>query len=809
LWYMPPADAFSIGNGSEAVVASLQYKVNDGHHDSVPGTIGIVALPVNDAPLAKDFSVDAYAAVATWVDLQAVDIDSPLSHAVLVSVPAHGSLHRSDGLAEGSSPRSLGPALQAGSSLPKGEWRLVYRSQPEVERGSLARSTGGEVLFYDEFRFTACDVEGLCSSRYDAAKVHLRVKNSLVAMPADDFVFEDQPTELAVHGVDMRGGDVSFVVDTLPLHGTLHQCVLSTSTDLPSGRGASSPPPPPRECCLKPSCLGAPIQAGEAVASSSGKLVYAPATDYFNCASPPHACPSPLQQRLAPHNLTDVHQSSDAAVDGPPDVFSFRTLGSSRTPSAAAMHLVWVRNTDDPPRLEGALSMEAVSGNVSLLPRLHLDDLDRDASEWELQLTAEHGLLSLDLEQPGLRLTRVLFKESDVPHFALELGDGKNDRLIRLRGQPSQLNLALHGASYKTFFTLNDSIAIQVADPPGSALVTLGFILVDVRPGHDGIGHDSGAVVTTSLVVFLLIALCGLELYKTLHNLCHPETTERQAHERFENWMDKLEEAGARVTKASDQYEKLDNEGRHTNVLLLCVARMCAALCSCCHIKADESDDEGRMSGRSSKARRTNRSRSQHRDGLNLTPPRGPTLREWAIEQPTVGTRPVVLEKGQPPLGSLLKLVFGQRTRKRLHANKADEATTGSGSGDPIGSCIRLEATSTSRRAPSEPSLGSRRTSELSSPTLAAQDDTAFGEELYCQPASEVNVILPPTVLTPDTAAEPPEPPWSEPSPPPLCTPFSSLSSSCASTRTLSFPADSRSIMAHPFKSPADPHLSV
>lgn len=127
-------------------------------------------------------------------------------------------------------------------------------------------------------------------------------------------------------------------------------------------------------------------------------------------------------------------------------------------------------------------------------------------------------------------------------------------------GQPSQLNLALHGASYKTFFTLNDSIAIQVADPPGSALVTLGFILVDVRPGHDGIGHDSGAVVTTSLVVFLLIALCGLELYKTLHNLCHPETTERQAHERFENWMDKLEEAGARVTKASDQYEKLDNE---------------------------------------------------------------------------------------------------------------------------------------------------------------------------------------------------------------------------------------------------------
>ena len=62
LWFHPPPNAFSRGNTSAAAVATLGYKVNDGHHDSLVAQVAILARPVNDAPTPLPATVDAFLA---------------------------------------------------------------------------------------------------------------------------------------------------------------------------------------------------------------------------------------------------------------------------------------------------------------------------------------------------------------------------------------------------------------------------------------------------------------------------------------------------------------------------------------------------------------------------------------------------------------------------------------------------------------------------------------------------------------------------------------------------------------------------
>lgn len=91
-----------------------------------------------------------------------------------------------------------------------------------------------------------------------------------------------------------------------------------------------------------------------------------------------------------------------------------------------------------------------------------------------------------------------------------------------------------------------------MADPAGSDWILLTNIFVEVIAGADVI--ESSAFFTTWVVVALAVLLCGYELFKTLHHLCHPETTERRAHE---NWIDKLE---LEQDRANRGYEVLEEE---------------------------------------------------------------------------------------------------------------------------------------------------------------------------------------------------------------------------------------------------------
>src|SRR5262249_25127326 len=76
---------------------SFTYKANDGMLDSLPVTVAITVLSVNDVPVAADdaYSVDEDAVLtiaAPGVLANDSDVDGDALSALIVSLPAHGSL---------------------------------------------------------------------------------------------------------------------------------------------------------------------------------------------------------------------------------------------------------------------------------------------------------------------------------------------------------------------------------------------------------------------------------------------------------------------------------------------------------------------------------------------------------------------------------------------------------------------------------------------------------------------------------------------------------------------------------------------
>ena len=556
LWYRPAPNAFSRVDPrtgeSSAAAASFTYYASDGLQSSEPGTVQLVLNGVNDAPLPRSLSVDAYAGVPAVFELMASDPDSQLARATLVTTPRFGSLHEAP-LSLSPAQAAQTPALSAGTELAAGRWRLVYvhrDGDANDERGARAESlrndgteraggvptTADDVLIRDQFAFGVCDADGACSA--SNASVELLVHNALGATSGETTMIEEVAGVVVLGGVDRRGSPLRFVVSRPPEVGHLYPCVPHPRQ--PPSLPPSPPPPPSRPptvaafvagattrddaealaaaCCLEPSCLTRPIDAGKPLPSHGGGrlAVYRPPRDYYNCVSRgTRACA--------------IDPSSSAATSAGATTLWFHVTDTDGRRSVDAAHKIWVINVNDPPRWTGTHNMSAEALKLTRLPDLAIEEADGDASEWEAQLQAAHGFLSLAPDA--------------LDGLSFVLGDGTSDHIMRLSGAPGAVLHALRGASYRAIDEAhNDTITIALADPRGSPMVTLGSLHVAVTPartaatdvhGADAPAVDAAAVAGLWVVIGAVLLLCGVQIFGWLQRCCHPEAAELAANYRY------------------------------------------------------------------------------------------------------------------------------------------------------------------------------------------------------------------------------------------------------------------------------------
>ena len=287
----------------------------------------------------------------------------------------------------------------------------------------------------------------------------VRVRNALQADGGDAEVNEDVPTTLTLHGHD-AARSLSYVIGALPIHGSLYQCVDEGG-----------------DCCVERRCLDGGTRlhaAGERLRDGGGRLVYSPAADYFNCWGS-GAC------------------TDGAAAGRPYEAVSYRIEDDAGESSDNATLRVWVRNSNDLPWLEGPLSMSAVVRQLTYLAPLSIRDPDGDVARWEVEVSVDHGFLSLN--------------QSALPPRFL-LGDGASDALMRFEATPSQANAALDGARFISLRPENATVRVRVADPIGTEMRELGMMTVVMEAGTGGGGGGaSGDGEITQAVVALWSAI--------------------------------------------------------------------------------------------------------------------------------------------------------------------------------------------------------------------------------------------------------------------------------------------------------------
>jgi subtilisin family serine protease len=166
---------------------SFTFVANDGIENSLPGIVTINIIPVNDAPVASDDNASTPENIPVNIDAAAndFDIDGDLDATTVsaTSGPQHGTLDN------------------------HGDGTFTY--YPETD-------------FYgsDSFDYRVCDSGSLC----DTGTVYIAV--SLVNFPPvanSDSVITPEDTQVAITltASDPDGDDLSFRVESFPVHGTL------------------------------------------------------------------------------------------------------------------------------------------------------------------------------------------------------------------------------------------------------------------------------------------------------------------------------------------------------------------------------------------------------------------------------------------------------------------------------------------------------------------------------------------------------------------------------------------------------------
>lgn len=542
VWYVPARDVAGVA------AVTFEYRVLDGNGRVSPSAQVVLNITSrNDPPQPASGVVDVVVGMRTRFELRASDNDSALSHAVVHRLPSHGRLYAAattEGGGQGDRDDEFAPGeesivpLAIGDSLPVGEWALEYEY---VGEGSVSLGNEGKrVLDHDSFAFGACDALGACSAVEDSGLVTLRVLNSLVAHPVSAIVEEDTPIVMALWGGRLSvhklgaapnetnpaaaGTAVPPILQTdeplpvriitPPSHGQLYPCRPALGAQAcvahKDRRTAQAGDSIECECCTPRACSLIPLGRGDQV-DAGAKVVYVPARNYFNCATPPQhggECVDELERTPGP------------------DTFIFEAVDAQGGRSAPEAARLWVVSSDDKPQWTHPGQMRAQMLELTPLPALGISDPDGDLAEWGVQLSVSAGDLTLNT--------------SALPDLRFELGDGMSDRFMYFTGRPSRVAAAFHGATYRAIELRNDSISIAIADPADGVLTHLPSLSVHVTPAN-ALPYDAAvahaplsALIATWSLVGVLLCCGGFQLFAWFQRSCHPEEMESRAAERYE-----------------------------------------------------------------------------------------------------------------------------------------------------------------------------------------------------------------------------------------------------------------------------------
>ncbi len=160
---------------------SFTYRVNDGTTDSNTTTVTITVTPANDSPVAAPMSVSTARHVAVTVTLSATDVDNDVLSFAVVSQPTHGAL--------------------SGSGA------------------TLTYTSGAGYSGPDSFTYKAND--GTTDSNLATVSITVIATKPPSANPIAVSTAEDTAVAVTLSGTDPDGDALSFVVATLPTHGSL------------------------------------------------------------------------------------------------------------------------------------------------------------------------------------------------------------------------------------------------------------------------------------------------------------------------------------------------------------------------------------------------------------------------------------------------------------------------------------------------------------------------------------------------------------------------------------------------------------
>ena len=163
--------------------------------------------------------------------------------------------------------------------------------------------------------------------------------------------------------------DLSFAVVTPPTSGALYQCVPPQGGSTPCGGTKACP------CCMPDDCGLTPLAAADAVEDATGRVLYKPDDDFFNCPTKAKECSAAV-----------------AVGESASFVYEVRDADSRRSPPATAE--VWVKNEPDYPYLRGPREFDAeVFQEVRLPAGLEIGDPDKDLEKWGVTIStgAEYG----------------------------------------------------------------------------------------------------------------------------------------------------------------------------------------------------------------------------------------------------------------------------------------------------------------------------------------------------------------------------------------------------------------------------------
>lgn len=174
-WTYTPAANF---NGTD----SFTYRANDGLADSDSATVTLTVRAVNDAPVARAGAFSVVEDTPGAIGLTGTDVDGDTLSFIIVTQPPHGTL-----------------------TLQSTGWSYA----PEADWSGT-----------DSFTFKASD--GQLESAPATATVEVISVNDAPSASAQSVVLdEDMPASITLTGGDLEDSPLSYVVLTLPAHGTL------------------------------------------------------------------------------------------------------------------------------------------------------------------------------------------------------------------------------------------------------------------------------------------------------------------------------------------------------------------------------------------------------------------------------------------------------------------------------------------------------------------------------------------------------------------------------------------------------------